>query len=87
MYRCEQSFFDQLWQSPIGKQAVPHLASMLRLIWSISECNLKSWDSLKQTPQRVTCYIGNIEGADLKNNSQSTTHIDPKVGTGGSHVC
>ena len=26
-----------LWQSRIGKQAVPHWASMLRWIWSISE--------------------------------------------------
>ncbi len=26
---------------------------------------------------------GNIEGTDLKNNSQITSHIDPKVGTGG----
>ena len=31
-----------LWQSPIGKQAVPDWASMLRWIWSISECNLKT---------------------------------------------
>ncbi len=31
--RCE------VWQSPIGKQAVPHWASLLRWIWSISECN------------------------------------------------
>ncbi len=77
----------QMWQSPIGKQAVPHWASMLRWIWSISECNLKIRDSRTQTPQRVTCYSGNVEGADLKNNSQSTTPIDPKVGTGGSHVC
>ncbi len=71
-----------MWQSPIGKQAVPHWASMLRWIWSISEYNLKTRDSQKQTSRRVTCYSGNIEGADLKNNSQSTTHIDPKVGTG-----
>ncbi len=28
--------------------------------------------------------LGNVEGADLKNNSQSTTHIDPLVGTGRS---
>ncbi len=26
-----------VWQSPIGKQAVPHWASMLRWIWPISE--------------------------------------------------
>ncbi len=56
---------------------------MLRWIWSISDCNLKIRDSLEQTPRRVTCYSGNVEGADLKNNSQSTTHIDPKAGTGG----
>ncbi len=29
-----------MWQSPIGKQAVPHWASMLRWIKSISEYNL-----------------------------------------------
>ena len=29
-----------LWQSPRGKRAVPHWASMLRWIWSISEYNL-----------------------------------------------
>ncbi len=39
-------------------------------------------DSRKQAPRRVT-HDGNVEGADLKNNSQSTTHIDPKAGTGG----
>ncbi len=76
-----------MWQSPIGEQAVPHWATMLRWIWSISECNLKIRDSQKQTPRRVTCYSVNVEGADLKNNSHSTTHIDPKVVTGGSHVC
>ncbi len=40
-----------LWQAPIGKPAVPHWASMLRWIWSISECNLKTRDSRKQTPK------------------------------------
>ncbi len=61
---CEQRFGgSKMWQSPIGKQAVLHWASMLRWIWSISEC-----------------LSGKVEGADLKNNSQSTTHIDPKVG-------
>ncbi len=40
-----------MWQSPIGKQEVPHWASMLRWIWSISECNLKIRDSGKQTPK------------------------------------
>ncbi len=60
---------------------------MLRWIWLISEYNLKTRNSRKQTPRRVTCYIGSVEGADLKNNSQSITHIDPKVGTGGSHMC
>ncbi len=60
---------------------------MLRWSWPISEYNLKTRDSRKQTPRRVTCCGGNKEGADLKNNSQSTTHIDPKVGTGGKpHV-
>ncbi len=49
---------------------------MLRWFWPISEYNLKIRD-----------LCGNIEGGDLKNNSQSTTHIDPKVGTGGKlHV-
>ncbi len=33
--------------------------------------------------RRWPVYCGNVEGADLKNNSQSTTHIDPEVGTGG----
>ena len=33
--------------------------------------------------KKVTCPCGNVEGADLKNNSQSTTQIDPKAGTGG----
>ncbi len=56
----------KLWQSPIGKQAVPHWTSILRWIWSISECNLKTRDSWEQTPRRVTCYSGNVEGADLK---------------------
>ncbi len=28
-------------------------------------------------------HVGNVEGVDLENNSQSTTHIDPLVGTGG----
>ena len=37
-----------MWQSPIGKQAVPHWASMLRWIWSISEYNLKTRDSRKR---------------------------------------
>ena len=50
----------------IGKQAVAHRASLLRWIWSISECNLMTRDST---------------------NTQSRTHIDPKVGTDGSHVC
>ena len=72
-----------LWQSPIGKEAVPHWASMLRWIWPISEYNLKTRDSWKQTPRRVTCHDGNVEGAGLKNNSRSTTHIDLQVGTGG----
>ncbi len=34
-------------------------------------------------PRRWPVLCGNVEGADLKKNSQSTTHIDPKVGTGG----
>ena len=33
--------------------------------------------------QSLSVLSGNVEGADLKNNSQSTTHIDPKAGTGG----
>ncbi len=37
--------------SPRGKQAVPHWASVLRWIWSISECNLMTGDSRKRTPK------------------------------------
>ena len=33
--------------------------------------------------RRWPVLCGNVEGADLKNNSQSTSHIDPQVGTGG----
>ncbi len=65
------------WQSPIGKQAVPHWASMLRWIWSISECNLSRLGTPGNRLRKVDCYSGNVEGEDLKNNSKSTTHIDP----------
>ncbi len=41
-----------LWQSPRGKRVVTHWASMLRWIWSISECNLTTRDSQKRTPMR-----------------------------------
>ncbi len=34
-------------------------------------------------PRRLPVLCGDVEGADLKNNSQSTTHIDPKAATGG----
>ncbi len=37
----------------------------------------------EMAPRRRPVLCENVEGADLKNNSQSTTHIDPKVGTGG----
>ncbi len=30
----------------------------------------------------VDHLLGNVEGADLKKNSQSTTHVDLRVGTG-----
>ncbi len=43
-------------------------------------------DSRKQVPRRQPLLCGNVEGADLKNNSQSTTHIDPKAGTGGKLI-
>ncbi len=56
---------------------------MLRWIWPISECNLMIRDSRKQAPRRKPLLCGNIEGGDLKNNSQSTTNFDPKAGTGG----
>ena len=39
-----------MWQSPRGKRVVTHWASMLRWIWSISECNLMIRDSRKRTP-------------------------------------
>ena len=38
-----------LWESPRDKRVVPHWASMLRWIWSISECNLMT--------DRKTCVI------------------------------
>ena len=39
-----------VWQSPRGKRAVTHWASLLRWIWSISEYNLMTRDSRKRTP-------------------------------------
>ncbi len=39
-----------LWQSPRGNRVVTHWASMLRWIWSISECNLTTRDTRKRTP-------------------------------------
>ncbi len=44
-------------------------------IWPNLECNLKTRDSQKWPHKR------NVEGVDLKRNNQSTTHIDPQVGT------
>ncbi len=35
------------------------------------ECNLKT-----RAPRNVTWLCGNVEGADLKQDNQSTTHID-----------
>ncbi len=67
---------EKLWQSPRGKRVVTHWASMLRWIWSISEYNLMTRDSWKRA-RWVDRLWGNVEGADLKNNSQSTTHVDP----------
>ena len=40
-------------------------------------------DSQKWPREGDLSFVGNIEGADLKQNNQSTTHIDHKVGTGG----
>ncbi len=48
----------KLWQSPVGKQALSHWASMLRWIWSISEYNLMTRDSRKQT--RKNGLLGGI---------------------------
>ncbi len=63
----------RVWQSTRGKWWLTHWASMLRWIWSISEYNL--WLG---TPQKGPLWVdhvsGNIEGADLQNKSQSTTH-------------
>ncbi len=33
-------------------------------------------------PRRWPVFCGNVEGADLKQNNQSTTQIDPEAGTG-----
>ncbi len=64
-----------VWQSPKGKRVVTHWASMLRWIWSISEYNPTTRDS-RNGPWWMDRLLGNVEGADLKNNSQSTTHVD-----------
>ncbi len=45
----------QVWQSTGGKWWLSHWASMLRWIWSISECNLKTSDSLKRTLKSGPC--------------------------------
>ena len=46
-----EGHFDwNVWQSPRGKRVVTHWASMLRWIWPVSECNLTTRDSRKQTP-------------------------------------
>ncbi len=58
-------------------------ASMLRWIWPNLECNLKTRDSEIWPHKSWPAYCGNVEGVGLKQNSQSTTHIDPQVGTGG----
>ncbi len=42
-------FLWSLWQSPNGKRWLTHWASMLRWRWSISEYNLTTRDSPKQT--------------------------------------
>ena len=51
--------------------------------------NIKRLGTTRNGFKKVTCSLwerrgsgpcGNVEGADLKNNSQITTHIDPKVG-------
>ncbi len=44
------SVYRVLWQSPRGKRAMTHWASLLRWIWSISVYNLMSRDYRKGTP-------------------------------------
>ena len=39
----------RVWQSPMGNRVMTHWASMLRWIWSISECTLTIRDSPKWT--------------------------------------
>ncbi len=67
----------------IVPSVVATLASMLRWFWPNLECNLKSRDSQIWPLKRWPAYCGNVEGVGLKQNNQSTTHIDPHVGTGG----
>ncbi len=40
-----------MWQSPRGKRAMTHWASLLRWIWPISECNLMTRDSRSRPPK------------------------------------
>ncbi len=75
----------KVWQSPRGKRVVTHWASLLKWIWSISEYNLMTRGSRKRTPIGGP-FIRERRGADLTNKSQSTTHVDPKAGTGGSQL-
>ncbi len=60
-----------------------HWASMLRWIWPIVECNLKTRDSQKWPRKRWPLFCGNVEWADLKQNNQSITHIDPASSVSG----
>ncbi len=59
-----------MWQSTWGKWWLTHWASLLRWIWSISEYNL--WLGTPQNGPCVDHVLGNVEGADLQNKSQST---------------
>ncbi len=69
-----------------GPKVMVTLASMVRWMWPNVECNLKNRDSKIWPHKRWPAYCGNVEGVGLKQNNQSTTHIDPQVGTGGM-VC
>ncbi len=66
----ELNFYGRMWWS--------HWSSMLRWFWPILECNLNDQGLPEMAPRRWPVFCGNP-----KQNSQSTTHTDPKVGTGG----
>ncbi len=54
-----------------------------KMVLANFECNLNDQGLPEMAPRRWPVLCGNVEGADLKKNSQSITRIDPKVGTGG----